>query len=35
MKDEDIIFFKQLLTEQLNALLGQADLTIRGLIDNK
>jgi DnaK suppressor protein len=34
MKDEDIYFFKQLLTEQLNALLGQADLTVRGLIDN-
>jgi len=34
MKDEDINFFKQLLTEQLNALLGQADLTVRGLIDN-
>ena len=34
MKDQDIYFFKQLLTEQLNALLGQADLTVRGLIDN-
>ena len=34
MKDEDIYFFKQLLAEQLNALLGQADLTVRGLIDN-
>jgi len=34
MKDEDIYFFKQLLTEQLNALLGQADLTVRGLVEN-
>ena len=32
MKDEDIYLFKQLLTEQLNALLGQADLTVRGLL---
>lgn len=34
MKDKDLNFFKQLLTEQLNVLLGHADLTVRGLVDN-
>ena len=34
MRDEDHIFFKQLLSEQLKALLSQADLTVRGLVNN-
>jgi len=32
MKDEDIYFFKQLLTEQLETLLGQADIVVHDLI---
>lgn len=32
MKDEDIYFFKQLLTEQLETLLGQADIAVHDLI---
>jgi len=32
MKDEDIYFFKQLLTEQLKTLLGQADIAVHDLI---
>ena len=36
MRDKDLYFFKQLLTEQLKVLLGQADLTVRGLVgDNE
>jgi len=34
MREEHLDFFKQLLTEQLRTLLGQADLTVRGLVDN-
>jgi DnaK suppressor protein len=34
MKDEDINFFKQLLTEQLETLLGQADVAVHTLIGN-
>jgi DnaK suppressor protein len=34
MKDEDIYFFKQLLTEQLETLLGQAEIVVHGLIEN-
>jgi len=33
MKDEDIYFFKQLLTEQLETLLGQAHLAVHHLIE--
>jgi len=33
MKDEDIYFFKQLLTEQLETLLGQADIAVHTLIE--
>lgn len=33
MKDEDIYFFKQLLTEQLEMLLGQADVMVHYLIE--
>lgn len=33
MKDEDICFFKQLLTEQLETLLGQANIVVRDLIE--
>ncbi len=33
MRDQDHNTFKQLLTEQLTELLGQADLTVRGLLD--
>jgi DnaK suppressor protein len=33
MKDEDIYFFKQLLTEQLETLLGQADIAVHALIE--
>ena len=33
MKDEDIYFFKQLLTEQLETLLGQAEIMVHGLIE--
>ena len=32
MKDKDISFFKRLLTEQLETLLGQADIAVRYLI---
>jgi len=32
MKDEDIHFFKQLLTEQLETLLGQANIVVHDLI---
>jgi len=32
MKDEDIYFFKQLLTEQLETLLEQADIVVRDLV---
>jgi RNA polymerase-binding transcription factor len=32
MKDEDIDFFKQLLTEQLETLLGQANIVVQDLI---
>ena len=34
MKDKDIYFFKQLLTEQLETLLGQADIVVQDLIKN-
>jgi len=34
MREKQLDFFKQLLTEQLRTLLGQADLTVRGLVDN-
>ena len=34
MRDEDIYFFKQLLTEQLETLLGQADVAVHTLIGN-
>jgi DnaK suppressor protein len=34
MKDEDIYFFKKLLTEQLETLLGQAETVVHGLIEN-
>ena len=34
MKEEHVHFFKQLLNEQLKELLGQADLTVRDLVDN-
>ena len=34
MKDEDIYFFKQLLTEQLETLLGQAGIAVHALIGN-
>jgi RNA polymerase-binding transcription factor len=34
MNDEDIYFFKQLLTEQLETLLGQADIAVQTLIEN-
>jgi len=34
MREEHLNFFKQLLTEQLRTLLGQADLTVRGLVEN-
>jgi len=34
MREEHLNFFKQLLTEQLGTLLGQADITVRGLVDN-
>ena len=34
MKDKDILFFKQLLTEQLESLLGQADVVVHNLIKN-
>jgi len=34
MREEHLNFFKQLLTEQLRILLGQADLTVRGLVEN-
>ena len=33
MKDEDIYFFKQLLTEQLETLLGQADIVVHYLLE--
>jgi DnaK suppressor protein len=33
MKDEDIYFFKQLLTEQLETLLGQAGIVVHDLIE--
>ena len=33
MKDEDIYFFKQLLTEQLETLLGQADIMVHDLLE--
>ncbi|MCJ7541971.1 MAG: RNA polymerase-binding protein DksA [Desulfobacterales bacterium] len=33
MKDEDIYFFKQLLTEQLETLLGQAHIVVHSLIE--
>ena len=33
MKDEDIYFFKQLLTEQLETLLGQAHIVVHNLIE--
>ena len=33
MKDEDIYFFKQLLTEQLETLLGQAEIVVHSLIE--
>ncbi|MBL7179237.1 MAG: RNA polymerase-binding protein DksA [Pseudomonadota bacterium] len=35
MKQKDIKFFKNLLADQLEELLGQADITLRGLIDDK
>jgi DnaK suppressor protein len=34
MREEHIHFFKQLLNQQLKELLGQADLTVRGLVDS-
>lgn len=34
MKDEDLNFFKQLLTEQLEELLGQANILVRSLIQD-
>lgn len=34
MKDEDLNFFKQLLTEQLEELLGQANIVVRSLIQD-
>lgn len=34
MEDEKIYFFKQLLTEQLKTLLGQADIIVHDLIEN-
>ena len=34
MKDEDIYFFKQLLTEELETLLGKAGIVVHGLIEN-
>ena len=33
MKDEDIYFFKQLLTKQLETLLGQAHIVVHNLIE--
>ena len=33
MKDKDIYFFKQLLIEQLETLLGQADIAVHTLIE--
>ena len=35
MKDEDVYFFKQLLTEQLETLLGQADIVVHGLLEKE
>jgi len=35
MKDADITFFKQLLTEQLETLLGQADIVVHDLIEKE
>jgi len=35
MKDEDISFFKQLLTEQLETLLGQADIVVHNLVEKE
>lgn len=35
MRDEDIEFFKKILTEQLASLLGQGDIAIRGLIGDR
>jgi RNA polymerase-binding transcription factor len=34
MKDADMLFFKQLLIEQLETLLGQADIVVHNLIKN-
>lgn len=34
MKDEDLNFFKQLLTEQLEELLGQANTVVKSLIQD-
>ncbi len=35
MKDENIYFFKQLLTEQLETLLGQADIVVHDLVEKE
>jgi DnaK suppressor protein len=35
MKDKDISFFKQLLSEQLKTLLGQADIAVHDLIEKE
>ena len=34
MRDEDLNFFKQLLTEQLEELLGQANIVVKNLLQN-
>ena len=34
MNDENIYFFKQLLTEELETLLGKAGIVVHGLIEN-